>query len=356
MEPMQKPFVVAGPCSAESCSQLERSASDVMSIPHVVMIRCGVWKPRTRPGGFEGMGEAALVWIAEIKQRHPDWRFCCEVARPRHVELAMSYGIDAVWIGARTTADPFSVGEVAQALKGCGIPVLVKNAPMPDVAPWIGAIERFEAAGVASVMAVHRGFATYRDSGLRNSPLWDIPIELRRLRGDLPILCDPSHIAGHSDKVGHIATMAMAMGFDGLMVEVHDNPSEALTDAEQQLSSSQFASLMEMLRMPHDDEAVAEQRLADLRLAIDGVDEQLLLLLHQRMQLSKSIAAVKRCYDLPVLQSRRWNALLSDRLARAERLGLSQQFVKEILEKIHSESIRVQIDDGGKRDEDANQP
>ena len=220
----------------ESHKQLAGVVQALEHVPQVQLVRCGVWKPRTHPGGFEGMGEQALRWISELKAERPTLRFCCEVARPEHVELAMRYGLDAVWIGARTTANPFLVQEVTEALRGIGICVMVKNAPSPDVQLWIGALERCRQVGLTELVAIHRGFDLYKNGDYRNRPLWEVPIELRRLEPELPILCDPSHIAGRRELVASLAQTAMNLGLDGLMVEVHTHPDQALTDAGQQIT------------------------------------------------------------------------------------------------------------------------
>lgn len=339
---IKRPYVIAGPCSVESRRQLEAAVEALKTLPQVAMVRCGVWKPRTRPGGFDGLGEKALQWMSELKRENPELRFCCEVARPEHVELALAYGIDAVWVGARTTANPFMVQELSEALRGAVLPVWVKNAPSPDVRLWIGTIERFKGVGLTDVGAIHRGFDVFKNEGFRNAPLWEVPIELRRTMPEVPILCDPSHIAGRREPLQMLSQTAMDLGFDGLMVEVHPCPQEALTDAQQQITPDALQQLLDGLVMPHTDTAVADDQLRLLREQIDTVDRQMLQLYAARLDLSRQIAQVKAQGNLAVFQPKRWDALLRQRLESARQLGLSPDFVKEIFEKIHVESVRVQ--------------
>lgn len=339
------PLIVAGPCSIESEQQLRSVAESLCRIGGIDMIRCGVWKPRTHPGGFEGLGEQALQWIEALKSDMPQMRFCCEVAQPNHVECALRHGIDAVWIGARTTGNPFSVGELAQALAGCHIPVLVKNAPSPDVELWIGAIERLMAANIDNIVAVHRGFALYNNDRLRNNPLWEVPIALRQRMPDLPIICDPSHIAGRRELVQQVAAEALAIGFDGLMIECHPDPDNALTDAAQQITPQDLQTILQSLSPRNSLADSAEQLLHGLRLQIDEVDRQLLSLLGHRLDLCREIADIKRANNIAVLQSKRMEQMLQNRMQQAEQQGIDPQFVKDIFEKIHAESVRVQLND-----------
>ena len=344
--------IIAGPCSVESRQQLQSVVEALCHIPHVQLVRGGVWKPRTRPGGFEGLGEPALQWMKEIADsdiRMADGspvRFCCEVARPEHVELCHQYAVHDVWLGARTTANPFMVEELCNALRGSGMNVMVKNPLSPDVRLWMGAVERLQQCGVTVSAAIHRGFSMYDNHGYRNDPLWEVPMELRRLQPDLPILCDPSHIAGSSSLVPSVARAAMQLAFDGLMLEVHPSPEMALTDAVQQLTPEGVASMLHTLNATAEgvvsDQISAE--LALLRGKIDGVDRQLLQLLVQRMQCSRQIAELKRQSGMAVYQSDRWAEVVDDRLRQAGELGLDTTFIKELLEKIHGESVRIQMD------------
>jgi chorismate mutase len=316
------------------------------------MIRAGVWKPRTRPGGFEGLGEPALRWMKEIADsgmRMSDGspvRFCCEVARTEHVELCLHYGIDTVWLGARTTANPFMVGEIGDALRGSGLKVMVKNPVCPDVRLWIGAIERLQQVGIEQIAAVHRGFSMYNNHGYRNAPLWEVAMELRHERPELPILCDPSHMGGRADLVGPLARAAHQLDYDGLMVEVHPHPAEALTDAAQQITPQALADVIAHWATTPYPTSVAEaaRALEPLRSKIDDIDNDLISLLTQRMAVSKRIASVKRDAHMPVYQQARWADMMNDRLHQATALGLEADFMKELLEKIHAESVRLQME------------
>ena len=337
-----KRIIIAGPCSVESCEQLLDVSAALADMPQVGMIRAGVWKPRTRPGGFEGLGAPALKWMQELQKEYGK-PFCCEVARPEHVELCLRYGVGNVWLGARTTANPFMVEELCEALRGSDIHVMVKNPMNPDVRLWLGAIERLQQCGITVTAAIHRGFSMYDNRGYRNDPLWEVPMELRRLRPELPLLCDPSHIAGRSDMVSSVAQAAMQLGFDGLMVEVHPHPASALTDAQQQLTPSALAELISTLPKPAAAQPAAPD-LSALRSRIDELDHELLRLLAERMDVSRRISTLKREAGMSVYQPKRWEAVLADRLQQAEGLALDQAFVKELLEKIHGESVRVQME------------
>ncbi len=345
------PYVIAGPCSAESREQMGSVCMALARMPQVKMVRCGAWKPRTRPGGFEGFGAEALEWLegirAEVRAARrecggEELAFCCEVARPEHVEQAVRHGIEAVWLGARTTANPFMVQELAEAMRGTGLTVMVKNAPNPDVRLWMGAIERCRKAGVERVAAVHRGFDVYRNEGYRNSPLWEVPIELRRLMPEVPILCDPSHIAGRREPIKALSQTALDLGFEGLMIEVHPRPEAALTDAGQQLTPDELACVLADLVVRSTDSVVADEELRLLREQIDQLDAEVLQMLSARFEVAERIAQVKREGNLAVFQPKRWDAVLRDRLERGKELGLDADFVSGIFERIHAESVRVQ--------------
>lgn len=351
MENTNKPYVIAGPCSVESREQLREVCDALCRIPHVSLVRGGVWKPRTRPGGFEGLGELALQWMKELQESSmrmangSPLRFCCEVASPEHAELCLRYGITTVWIGARTTANPFMVEELCEALRGTDTHVMVKNPLCPDLSLWMGAFERLSHVGISHLTAIHRGFSMYHNQGYRNAPLWELPLQLRRAQPDLPLLCDPSHIGGSSQLVEPISIAAMQLEYDGLMVEVHPHPADALTDASQQLTPDLLADLVDKIQHFCSHQAgAADCSLTPLRQQIDDVDHELLRLLAQRMELSRQIAAVKHKSQMTVYQSKRWNAVLDDRLQLASQLNLNPDFIKELLEIIHSESIRVQMD------------
>lgn len=339
---MHSPLIIAGPCSLESQNQLSVTVDALSRLPQVSMIRLGIWKPRTMPGGFEGIGDEGLPWVKTIKQQHPDLKFCCEVANAHHVEQALLSGIDALWIGARTTGSPFAVQEVTEALRGSSIAVMVKNAPVPDLHLWVGAIERCRQVGLSNIAAIHRGFDIYNNLGYRNNPLWEIPMELHRLMPDLPLICDPSHICGRREWIARVAQTALDLHFDGLMIEVHPTPDDALTDARQQLSPKGLQSLLENLVIRTTDESQAEIELQQQRRTIDTIDNQLLSLLSERQKASLEIAKIKKEANMTVFQPRRWNELLADHLRQAETLGLDPAYIKELFEKIHSESVRRQ--------------
>lgn len=352
MEQNDRPFIIAGPCSVESREQLLTICESLTHMPRVRMIRGGVWKPRTRPGGFEGLGEPALRWMKEISDsplrmaNGEPVRFCCEVARPEHVELCLRYGIHTVWLGARTTANPFMVEEISEALRGSDMQVMVKNPMSPDLKLWIGAIERVQQTGTKHIAAVHRGFSVFHwrnaQQLYRNDPLWEVALELRRQRPDIPVICDPSHIGGDSRLVAPLALAAVQLDYDGLMLEVHPSPADALTDGPQQLTPKELGALLHSL--PYTSGNGNPASLEPLRKQIDDIDHELLSLLCRRMNLSRQIAHIKREQQLTVYQAKRWEEVMKDRLQLATDLGLSADFVEELLEKIHGESIRVQMD------------
>lgn len=335
--------IIAGPCSVESREQLREVTAALARQPQVTMIRGGVWKPRTRPGAFEGLGEPALRWMQELGAEY-GVRYCCEVARPEHVALCRQYGIGTVWIGARTTGNPFMVDELCAALRGSSMQVLVKNPTSPDVRLWIGAIERLRAVGIDDITAVHRGFAMYHNQGYRNTPLWEVALELRHEMPELPILCDPSHIGGHRDLVKPLAEAAMQLDYDGLMVEVHPHPDEAWSDACQQLTPSELESLLTSLSLNSDPTLqTPDPALVSLRNHIDDIDRHLLTLLSDRMETSREIATLKRAGGMTVYQAQRWLSVIANRIRQGESLGLDADFTKDLFEKIHAESVRVQL-------------
>lgn len=346
MDKNNQPYVIAGPCSVESRAQLEAVTEAMRKVPQVKMIRAGVWKPRTQPGGFEGLGEQALRWMQQLSNRY-SVQYCCEVVRPEHVSLCHRYGIRTVWIGARTTANPFMVDEICQALQGSDMTVLVKNPVCPDVRLWIGAIERLHKIGVREMAAVHRGFSMYDNQGYRNAPLWDVAMELRHQMPQLPILCDPSHIGGKASLVAQLAHRAMLLNYDGLMVEIHPHPADALTDALQQLTPAELRALLDTLPNPSASSASTAPELDNMRLEIDDIDQNLLRLLAKRMEVSRNIASLKHRLNMSVYQPDRWGRMMNDRLALAEQMQLKSDFVKELMEKIHAESVRIQMENSG---------
>jgi len=311
----------------------------------VQLMRAGVWKPRTRPGAFEGNGEKALEWLQEAKQQY-GIPVAIEVATPEHVELALKYGIDVLWAGARTAVNPFQVQRLADALKGVNIPVMVKNPVNPDVDLWQGAIERFEKAGVLSVAAVHRGFSGYTAAaGYRNQPNWPIPIELKRRKPELSMICDPSHITGNRNRIAEVAQKALDMHFDGLMIETHPNPDAAWSDAAQQVTPAMLKIILAglIVREENTHDMSGLEQLEYLRQLMDSMDAEIVDLVARRMELSEQIGAVKKMCNMTVFQPVRWSEIVDTRGDRGVQQGLTKEFVAELYEKIHHESIRIQL-------------
>lgn len=341
-----QPVVIAGPCSAESREQVLDTAHQLAKHEEVRFLRAGLWKPRTRPNSFEGRGADALPWLIEA-QEQTGLQAMTEVATPEHVEAVLNEGLTAMWIGARTTVSPFAVQALADALKGVNVTVLVKNPMHADVKLWLGAIERISSAVNGEVGALHRGFSSYGQSDFRNAPMWEIPIALKAEMPDLPLLCDPSHIAGRPELIQDVAQRAMNLGMDGLMLEVHPNPGSALSDAEQQIPPSTFGQILSSLDVPSSGSACHEDQnaLEGMRLQIDSVDEQLMQLLGKRMELAKSIGTVKHRNRWSLLSVGRWRDIISSRTEWGTQLGLSSEFLAKILASVHEESIRVQGDE-----------
>ena len=336
----KRPFVIAGPCSAETEEQVMTTATQLAQ-KGCHMFRAGVWKPRTKPGGFEGNGEPALKWMAEAK-KETGMLMCTEVATPEHVELAMKYNIDLMWVGARTSANPFAMQELADAMRGIAIPVLVKNPVNPDLDLWIGALERINLAGVKKLGAIHRGFSSYDKKIYRNLPMWQIPIELRRRIPELPIVCDPSHIGGRRELVAPLCQQAMDLGFDGLIVESHCNPDCAWSDAKQQVTPDVLDYILTLLQVR--DETTTTENIKLLRKQIDEQDDKLLELLSQRFRVCREIGQYKKEHNMTVLQTGRYNEILDKRGAQGALCGMSEQFVKTVFEAIHEESVRQQLE------------
>ncbi len=335
----QRPILIAGPCSAETEEQVMDAATQLAS-KGVKIFRAGIWKPRTKPGGFEGIGAVGLQWLKRVK-KETGMYVTTEVATKDHVFEALKAGIDILWIGARTTVNPFAVQEIADALKGTDIPVLVKNPVNPDLELWIGAFERLYRAGLRRLGAIHRGFSSYEKKIYRNLPLWHIPIELRRRMPNLPIFCDPSHIGGKRELIAPISQQAMDLSFDGLMIESHPTPDDAWSDAAQQITPDVLDYVINLLVIRNETQTT--ENLAELRRQIDGVDEQLLELLTKRMRISREIGIYKKEHNMPILQSPRYSEILEKRSDMGLVMGLSTEFVKEILKEIHEESIRQQM-------------
>ncbi len=335
-----RPFVIAGPCSAETEEQVMTTAHQLAE-KGCHMFRAGVWKPRTKPGCFEGHGEPALAWLQRVKQE-TGMLTAIEVAKPEHVELALKYGIDILWIGARTTVNPFAVQELADSLKGTDVPVLVKNPVSPDLELWIGALLRLNRVGVKRLGAIHRGFTSIDQKIYRNTPMWHIPIELHRRFPKLPIVCDPSHMGGRRDLVAPLCQQAMDMGFDGLLVESHCDPDNAWSDASQQVLPDVLDFIID--RLVIRDNAEMTESLASMRKQIDEMDTALMDLLTKRMRVCREIATYKREHNMAVVQAVRYNEILDKRGAQGSLCGMSPDFVRRIYEAIHEESVRQQMD------------
>lgn len=343
---LQRPLLIAGPCSAESEEQVMAAARALRSDGRATVMRAGVWKPRTRPGHFEGAGDAALGWLQRAK-RETGLLMAVEVATPEHVEAALAAGIDLLWIGARTTPNPFSVQAIADALRGADVPVLVKNPINPDLHLWVGALERLHRAGLRRMAAVHRGFSWFERTPYRNSPMWEFPIRLKAAHPDLELLCDPSHIAGSTERIGAVAQQALDLGFSGLMVEVHPEPAAARSDADQQLDPSGFGKLLdELIFRQAAPTPGMHDRLEELRDLIDQLDEEIAQKLGARMDIAERIGDHKRAHNVAILQPERWERIMRRQLRLAGHLGLSEAFVRELMDAVHRESIRRQTLEG----------
>lgn len=337
-----KPFIIAGPCSAETEEQVLQTAH-ALAKQDIDLYRAGIWKPRTRPNSFEGVGTVGLSWLRRVKEE-TGLKVTTEVAKTQHVFEALKYGIDVLWLGARTTVSPFAVQEVADALKGIDIPVLIKNPINPDLKLWIGAIERIYSAGITNIGVIHRGFSYHGDTPYRNVPRWQLPIELKRRFPDLMILCDNSHICGRRDILKDVAQRAMDLNFDGLMTEVHPNPDDAWSDAAQQITPDQFKELVNDLiyRQPSTNDVEFQETLDHLRHEIDEIDEELMNKLSRRMHLAEQIGEYKKRNNISILQTTRWNEILDRAVNRGRMKGLSEEFVTVFLKAIHQESINHQ--------------
>ena len=335
----RRPVVIAGPCSAETREQVLETA-EKLAANGVKIFRAGIWKPRTKPGGFEGVGVPGLAWLREVKEKY-GMLTATEVATPAHVFEALKAGVDVLWIGARTVTNPFAMQELADALRGTDLPVLVKNPVNPDLELWIGAIQRLWNAGLRNIGVIHRGFSSYDKKIYRNAPLWHIPIELRRRFPEMTILCDPSHIGGKRELVAPLAQQAMDLNFDGLIIESHCDPDHALSDAAQQLTPEVLDYTLNMLVIR--DNVQTTENISVLRKEIDELDTQLLQLLAKRMGISREIGTYKKEHNMPILQSNRYDEILKSRRERGEQLDLDGEFVNKIMTAIHEESVRVQM-------------
>lgn len=337
-----RPFLIAGPCSAETEEQVLATAHGLAN-QDIDLFRAGVWKPRTRPGAFEGKGAEALPWLRRVKQE-TGLRTTIEVANGNQVYEALKHGVDVLWVGARSTVNPFSVQEIADALRGVDVPVLVKNPVNPDLDLWVGAIERIRNAGVTQVGAIHRGFSAYAKSKFRNAPYWELPIELRRRMPDLPLICDNSHICGNREDLREVAQQALDLNYDGLMTEVHPTPDEAWSDAKQQITPFIYSELVRSLvvRRETTDDRDFLENIENLRHKIDEVDLELLNLLARRMRIAEDIGRYKSRNNISILQTVRWNEILERGYTQGRQRGLNDEFIERFLSAVHQESIAHQ--------------
>lgn len=340
-----EPLVIAGPCSAESEKQVLDTAIQLAATNRVSAFRAGVWKPRTRPGSFEGIGEPALAWLVKAKAA-TGLPVMTEVANAWHVEAALKQGIDMLWIGARTTVNPFYVQEIAEALRGVDIPVFVKNPIHPELGLWLGALERLSASGITRLAAIHRGFYAVKPAPFRNEPRWELSFELRAHMPELPILCDPSHIAGSRELIRQVSQTALDINLDGLMIESHVSPEIALSDAAQQITPSFLVNMLGqlVLRKEEADEALAMQKIDFIRKNIDQVDDAIIKLLLQRFQEVDAIAHIKREDNITAFQMARWFELMENRKKAGTNLGLDENLLHELYSVIHKYSVNRQIE------------
>ena len=339
---LNHPLVIAGPCSAETEDQVLKIAHDLKNTD-VSIYRAGIWKPRTRPGMFEGVGAIGLKWLDKVK-KETGLLTATEVANASHVKLALEYDIDVLWIGARSTVSPFIVQEIADALKGTDKIVLVKNPVNPDLSLWLGGLERLYSANIKKLGVIHRGFSTYEKSKYRNNPEWQLPIELQNRFPDIPLICDPSHIAGRRDILQDISQTALDLNFDGLMMETHIDPDNAWSDAAQQITPEVLVKMMEDLKIRTltSNEADYKNKLNTLRTQIDVIDHGILETLGKRMKVAVSIGELKKQKNVAVLQTKRWNEILGNMILEGEKKGLSEEFVLKMFKAIHQESINNQ--------------
>lgn len=339
----QRPMYIFGPCSAEYRDQVWETAAQLKEGGIPFLLRAGIWKPRTRPGSFEGKGEEALHWLQEIKQEM-GIPITTEVATAEHVDVCLKFGVDVLWIGARTTVNPFSVQEIADALKGVDIPVMVKNPIHPDLGLWIGALERLNRAGIHKLAAIHRGFHYQDNYPYRNLPNWELAIELKRRYPELAIICDASHISGSPDIIPRVAQRAMNLNMDGLLIETHFRPQEALSDAKQQITPAELFNMLAKLeiREPSAMDAQFTDELQRLRTRIDNIDESLMELLSERMKMVQEIGIHKKEQNVAIFQLERWIEIIENYTDWGSQLNLSEEFIRRFIEAIHLESIEVQ--------------
>ena len=339
---LQGKIVIAGPCSVESEQQIMDVALQLGKLG-VSALRAGVWKPRTRPGSFQGIGESALPWL-KAAGKAAKLPVACEVAQPAHVDACLAHGVDILWIGARTTVNPFSVQALADRLRGVDLPVMVKNPVNPDLELWLGAIERLRRAGVTKIAAIHRGFSTARETVYRNEPIWRIPLELRRRMPEIPLICDPSHMGGNRELLKPLSQEALDLLYDGLIIEVHPRPEKAQSDAGQQITPAQLRALLAGLKPKKEQAAVRDylRHMAELRKEVDGLDHQLLDSLGRRMEIVRQMSHYKEKYGTSSFQPHRWSEIVKDRTCYGAARNLEQDFVLDLFEMIHEEAIRQQ--------------
>lgn len=339
-----KPLIIAGPCSAETEDQYLDTARSIAKNGFAHVLRAGVWKPRTRPGSFEGIGEPALPWLQQAKAE-TGLKTAIEVATPNHIELALKYGVDILWIGARTTVNPFNVQDLADALKGVDVPVLIKNPVNPDLALWIGAFERIAGAGITKLGAIHRGFSNAQESKYRNSPMWQIAVEFKSHLPEIPMIGDPSHMAGKRELLKELTQRSMDLNYDGLIIESHRNPDEAWSDAAQQLTPDALAEMLSSIEFRNETYGEDFQsELERLRARLDNLDRELLEVLASRMSVVEQLGEYKRDNNVAVLQLDRWNKVHTSRADWGKSLNLYPETVEELFKLIHMESIRKQTE------------
>lgn len=347
----KRPLIISGPCSAETEEQTMETCRQLAATGKVDVLRAGIWKPRTRPGTFEGVGVKGLPWLAAAK-KETGLPVAVEVASAKHVENALEFGIDMLWIGARTTVSPFSVQDIADALRGVDVPIFIKNPMNPDIELWQGAVQRLQAVGMTQVGLIHRGFSTFGATAYRNNPMWHIPIEMRRRMPELLMICDPSHITGKREYIAEVAQSSADMNFDGLIVESHICPDEAWSDAAQQLTPSDLVKLLDSIswRQQDADSPEYQQALVQLRGQIDHLDSELMAVLSKRMNVAEKIGAVKKENNVAILQTTRWSEILERVKRQSSMLQLSEDFLIKILDAIHVESINRQNEVMNKKD------
>jgi chorismate mutase len=342
-------LVISGPCSAETREQVLETALGLSKVG-IDYFRAGIWKPRTRPGEFEGIGDVGISWMCEVRETY-GLKIATEVAKAEHVELALKNNFDMIWVGARSTVNPFTVQEIAESLKGTNIKVMVKNPVNPDLKLWIGAIERIWKAGITDVSAIHRGFSVYEKTRYRNDPNWQIPIDLKQELPGIPLICDPSHIGGRAHLLMPLAQKAMDLNYDGLMIESHVNPSQAWTDAKQQITPSELKELLNSLTI-RNRAAIDEDAMLAFREQLTQTDESIIQLLKNRMRISEQIGEFKKDKNHVILQSNRWEEALRSNVLKASAEGISEEFVTQLFKLIHQDSIRIQSDILSKDDHD----